>query len=108
MPSWFPSAHLPRCAASRRKQGASIRIALRSLLFQEINQPRKRIKANYLRPIRNKVGKRIDVIKVKLAVAIIDDVLNAANFNVGFLHNSLDLLNNLRSEERRVGKECRS
>src|SRR5579859_5226953 len=94
MPSWFPFVHLQHSVASRRKQGASIRIALRSLLFQEVHQPNKRIKADYLWSISDEVGKRVDIVKIKLAVAIIDDVLNAANFNLRFLHDALDLLDN--------------
>src|SRR6478672_10073639 len=94
MANWFPFARLPRCGASRRTQGANIRIASRGLLFQKVHQPHKRIKANYLGSVSHEVGKRINVIKVKLAVAIIDDVLDAANFNLRFLHDSLDLLNN--------------
>src|SRR4051812_47871782 len=93
MASWFPSAHLPRCAASRRKQEANIRIALRGLLFQKVHQAHKWIKANYLWSISHEIGKRIYVVKVKLAVAIIDDVLDAPDFNLRFLHDALDLLN---------------
>src|SRR5216684_9105031 len=95
MPSWFPSAHLPHCAANRRKQGASIRIASRSLLFQKVDEPHKRIKAYDLRPVSNEVGKGVDVIEIKLAVTIIDDVLDTANFNLRLLHDALDLLNDL-------------
>src|SRR6476469_3923940 len=94
MPSLFPSARLQHCAASRRKQEASIRIALRGLLFQEVNQPNKRVKADNLRPVSNEIRKRVDVVKIELAVAIIDDVLDAADFNLRFLHDALDLLNN--------------
>src|SRR5438270_3451159 len=93
MASWFPSARLPRCAASRRKQGANIRIALRGLLFQEVDQPYKWIKANYLGSVSHEIGKRVDVVKVKFAVAIIDDVLDATDFNLRLLHDALDLLN---------------
>src|SRR5216684_4464465 len=95
MPSWFPSAHLPHCAANRRKQGASIRIASRSLLFQKVDEPHKRIKAYDLRPVSNEVGKGVDVIEIKLAVTIIDDVLDSANFNLRLLHDAFDLLNNV-------------
>src|SRR6478736_8794982 len=94
MASWFPSAHLPHSAASRRIQGANIRIALRSLLFQEVDQAHKRIKADYFQAVSHEIGKRVDVIKVKFAVTIIDDVLDAADFDVRFLHDALDLLNN--------------
>src|SRR5579871_1154687 len=93
MPSWFPSAHLPRCAAIRRKQGANIRISLRGLLFQKVHQAHKGIKTNYLGSVSHEIGKGVDVIKVKLAVAIIDDVLDAADFDLRLLHDPLNLLN---------------
>src|SRR6185312_12516206 len=94
MPNWFPSAHLQRYAANRQKQGANIRIALRGLLFQKIDQPDKRIKPDHFRSVSHEVGKRIDVVKVKLAVTIIDDVLDAAYFNLCLMHDALNLLNN--------------
>src|SRR5882724_3096977 len=117
MPSWFPSAHLPHCAASRQKQGASIRIALRSLLFEKVHKPDKWIKPDYLRPVSNKVGKGVDVIEIKLAVTIIDDVLDAANFNLRLLHYAFDLLNdfvrrrvalNLQACFRSIDRACRA
>src|SRR5258708_39200553 len=95
MPNWFPSAHLPHCAANRQKQGASIRIALRSLLFEKVHKPDKWIKPDYLGAVSNEVGKRVDVVEIEFAVAIIDDVLDAANFNLRLLHDAFDLLNNV-------------
>src|SRR5207237_3188452 len=77
------------------KQGASIRIALRSLLFQKVDEPHKRIKADDLEAVGHKVGERVDIVKIKFAVAIVDDVLNAADFNPRLLHDALDLLNDL-------------
>src|SRR5262249_11525276 len=41
------------------------------------------------------IRKRVNVVKVELAVAIIDDVLNSSNLDVRFLHNALHLLNDL-------------
>src|SRR6267142_812356 len=92
MASLFPSAHLPRYAASRRIQGANIRIALRSLLFQEVDQADKWVKADHFRAVSYEVGKRVDVIEVEFAIAIIDDVLDASDFNMRFLHDAFDLL----------------
>src|SRR5882724_4915292 len=117
MPNWFPSAHLPHCAASRQKQGASIRIASRSLLFQKVDEPHKRIKAYDLRPVSNEVGKGVDVIEIKLAITVIDDVLDSANFNLRLLHDALDLLNdlvrwrvafNLQACFRSIDRACRA
>src|SRR4029077_7211007 len=79
-----PSVRLPRLAASRRRLGANTRTALGPLLFvlKVVNQPHVRIKANNLRRVRNKIGKGINVVINDAAIAIVDDVFNAARFDL--------------------------
>src|SRR5450432_1227092 len=82
--------HRQRCGAIPRKREASNRIALRGLPFQVVHEPDKGIEADDLGTVGDEVGESVDVIEVELAVAIVNDVLNAADFNIGGIHDALD------------------
>src|ERR1051326_1903847 len=90
---WAASARLQHFAASRRRQEASIRIALRSLLLEKVDELGKGIEADDLRAISDEIGKRIDVVKVEFAIAVIDDILDAADLNARGVHDAFHLLN---------------
>ena len=58
------------------------RISAASFFAQKVDQPTKGSKPTTLRPVGHKIGKRVDVVKVELSIAIVDDVLDAAYFDV--------------------------
>src|SRR5689334_25313826 len=68
---------------------------------QIIHQSRKRIEADHIRSIRNKIRERVDVVEVVLTVPIIYQIFDAADIELDPCGNTLDLPNNLarRSEE---------
>src|SRR6476659_7515173 len=90
-----PSVRLPRFAASRRRLGANTRNALGSLLFllKVVDQSHVRIKAKNLKRVRNKIGKGINVVINNAAIAIVDDVFNAANVDLGGTNDFFNCIN---------------
>src|SRR6266404_6235872 len=80
-----PSARPPRFGASRRRLGANNHNALDPLrlALKVVDQPHVRIKAKNLRRVGNKIGKGIDVVINDGAIAIVDQVFNAAYFDLG-------------------------
>src|SRR6476661_8543454 len=81
-----------RCATIHRKREASIRNALRGLLFQIVNQTYEGIEADDLGAVGDEVGEGINVIEVELAITVVNDVLDAADFDIGGLHDALDVV----------------
>src|SRR5205085_12305935 len=76
-------------------QEATIRSAISRLRFQELRQLDKWIEPDDSGAIGNKVGEGIDVIVVKLAIAVINDVFHAAYLDVGVPHDPLYRMNDL-------------
>ena len=64
--------HLRRAAAPRR-----------SSRLEPVGQPRERIEAEHARRVGDEVRQRVDVVEVELAVAVVDQVLDAADVDAG-------------------------
>src|SRR4029077_17752843 len=90
-----PSVRPPRFAASRRRLGANTRNALGPLLFllKVVDQSHVRIKAKNLQRVRNKIGKGINVVINNAAIAIVDDVFNAAHVDLRGTDDFFNCLN---------------
>src|SRR5262249_36715800 len=53
------------------------------------------VKSNHARRIGHEIRKRVDVVIELAAVAVIDDIFNAADLNARPLHDALDIFNDL-------------
>jgi len=63
------------------------------LLLQVVHESRVRIKAENLRRVGNKIGKGIDIVINDGAIAIVDDVFNAAYFDLCSTDDFFNCLN---------------
>src|ERR1700729_2796728 len=79
---WAASARRLHFAASRRTREASSRNPSARLLHQIIHQAREGIDADDARAVGNEVRERVDVVVVELTVAVVNDVFQAADFDL--------------------------
>src|SRR5215212_2333240 len=95
-----PCVRLRRSSASRRKPGASIRSASFRLLKKKVNESFVRVEADNVRRVRDEVRERVDVVVKNVAVAVVHDVLDAAEVEPRGRRDSFDSFYNFR--RRRV------
>src|ERR1035437_9387153 len=100
----LPSSRPARCEASRRRRASSIRIAwsARSGEFARhdararldvIHEPHERIESDHVLRVGHEVRQRVYVVVVRLAVAVVDQVLDAADVETDPFSNPLDTFN---------------
>src|SRR5204862_1057647 len=92
----LPCARLRRCAATRRIPATNTRSASASLLDEEVSQARERLESDDPWRVGHEVGKSVDVVVVESAVARIERVLDAPDFNAAGACDLLDLPSHLR------------
>ena len=68
----------------------------RDLGFQIVDEAREWIEADHPWRIGDEVRERVDVVVIPFAVAVVDHVFDAADFDVGGAHDALDVGNDLR------------
>src|SRR5271154_6103340 len=79
---WGASARRRHCAASHRIRGASNRNASAGFLEEVIHQAGEGIEADDARAVGDEIGEGVHVVVVELAVAIINDGFQAADFDL--------------------------
>src|SRR5947209_7078894 len=103
---WAACFRLRRCGAIPRRRGASIRIASGCLLLEVVGELDEGIEADDIDGVGDEVGEGVDVVVEKRAVAVVDDVLDAADVNAGLLHDAFGGGDDFGG--RRVGFDAKS